>query len=69
VTLTALLDPRNVPGRSGNAHRDAAKQLLEAKLTPFDCEPLADRLVRGVSCVPIHDVPARWPIRTRSTGA
>jgi crotonobetainyl-CoA:carnitine CoA-transferase CaiB-like acyl-CoA transferase len=33
--------------------------LLEAKLKQFECEPLADRLVRaGVPCAPIHDVPA-----------
>jgi crotonobetainyl-CoA:carnitine CoA-transferase CaiB-like acyl-CoA transferase len=52
-------DPRFATNAQRNAHRDTLKQLLEAKLTQFDCEPLADRLVRaGVPCAPIHDVPA-----------
>jgi len=52
-------DPRFATNRQRNAHRDELKQLLEAKLAQFDCEPLADRLVRaGVPCAPIHDVPA-----------
>jgi crotonobetainyl-CoA:carnitine CoA-transferase CaiB-like acyl-CoA transferase len=52
-------DPRFVTNPQRNAHRDELKHLLEAKLTQFDCEPLADRLVRaGVPCAPIHDVPA-----------
>jgi crotonobetainyl-CoA:carnitine CoA-transferase CaiB-like acyl-CoA transferase len=52
-------DPRFATNRQRNAHRDALKQLLEAKLKQFECEPLADRLVRaGVPCAPIHDVPA-----------
>jgi crotonobetainyl-CoA:carnitine CoA-transferase CaiB-like acyl-CoA transferase len=52
-------DRRFATNRQRNAHRDELKRLLEAKLTQFDCEPLADRLVRaGVPCAPIHDVPA-----------
>ena len=35
------------------------KRALEEKLMQFECEPLADRLIRaGVPCAPIHDVPA-----------
>jgi crotonobetainyl-CoA:carnitine CoA-transferase CaiB-like acyl-CoA transferase len=42
-----------------NANRVELKRLLEAALSKFECEPLADRLVRaGVPCAPIHDVPA-----------
>jgi crotonobetainyl-CoA:carnitine CoA-transferase CaiB-like acyl-CoA transferase len=52
-------DPRFVDNRQRNAHRAELKRLLEPKLTQFDCEPLADRLMRaGVPCAPIHDVPA-----------
>jgi crotonobetainyl-CoA:carnitine CoA-transferase CaiB-like acyl-CoA transferase len=44
--------------------------LLEAKLKQFECEPLADRLVRaGVPCAPIHDVPAALAdVHTRHRG-
>jgi formyl-CoA transferase len=52
-------DARFATNRQRNAHRDELKQLLEAKLRQFECEPLADRLVRaGVPCAPIHDIPA-----------
>ncbi len=105
-----LLDPRIVPGRSGNAHpnicpydtfatattpiflavgndgqfgklaqeigmphmasdarfasnalrsanRVELKRLLEEALAKFDCEAIADRLIRaGVPCAPMHDV-------------
>jgi formyl-CoA transferase len=52
-------DARFATNRQRNAHRDELKRLLEARFKPFDCEPLADRLVRaGVPCAPIHDVPA-----------
>lgn len=51
-------DHPSSPTRSANAHREL-KPLLEAKLMQFECEPLADRLVRaGVPGAPIHDVPA-----------
>jgi crotonobetainyl-CoA:carnitine CoA-transferase CaiB-like acyl-CoA transferase len=51
-------DPRFFTNRQRNAHRDELKELLEAKLMLFDCEPQADRLVRAsVPCAPIHDVP------------
>jgi crotonobetainyl-CoA:carnitine CoA-transferase CaiB-like acyl-CoA transferase len=40
-------DPRFVTNPRRNAHRDALKQLLKAKLTQFDCEPQPDRLVRA----------------------
>lgn len=51
-------DPRFANNRQRNAHRDALKRLLEAKLANVDCEALADCLVRaGVPCAPIHDVP------------
>jgi crotonobetainyl-CoA:carnitine CoA-transferase CaiB-like acyl-CoA transferase len=40
-------DPRFVTKPRRNAHRDALKQLLEAKPIQFDCESLADRLVRA----------------------
>jgi crotonobetainyl-CoA:carnitine CoA-transferase CaiB-like acyl-CoA transferase len=52
-------DPRFVTNPQRNAHRDALKQLLEAKLAQSEGEPLADRPVRaGAPCAPIHDVPA-----------
>jgi crotonobetainyl-CoA:carnitine CoA-transferase CaiB-like acyl-CoA transferase len=32
---------------------------VEARLTTFDCEPLADRLIRaGVPCAPTRDIPS-----------
>jgi formyl-CoA transferase len=40
-----------------SAHRTELKQLLEQALSKFECEPLADRLIRaGVPCAPTHDV-------------
>jgi crotonobetainyl-CoA:carnitine CoA-transferase CaiB-like acyl-CoA transferase len=40
-----------------NRHRADLKRLLEEALAAFDCEPLADRLIRaGVPCAPMHDV-------------
>jgi crotonobetainyl-CoA:carnitine CoA-transferase CaiB-like acyl-CoA transferase len=52
-------DPRFADNRERNRHRDELKRLLEARLAGFECEPLADRLIRaGVPCAPIHDVPA-----------
>jgi crotonobetainyl-CoA:carnitine CoA-transferase CaiB-like acyl-CoA transferase len=42
-----------------SANRAELKRLLEARLTTFDCEPLADRLIRaGVPCAPTRDIPA-----------
>ena len=42
-----------------SANRVELKRLLEARLTSFDCEPLADRLIRaGVPCAPTRDIPA-----------
>lgn len=62
-------DPRFVTNPRRNAHRDAPKQLLEAKLAQFDCEPLADPLLRvGVPSAPIMMCRLRWPIRTRNAG-
>jgi crotonobetainyl-CoA:carnitine CoA-transferase CaiB-like acyl-CoA transferase len=42
-----------------SANRIELKRLLEARLTTFDCEPLADRLIRaGVPCAPTRDIPS-----------
>ena len=42
-----------------SANRVELKRLLEARLTTFDCEPLADRLIRaGVPCAPTRDIPS-----------
>ena len=42
-----------------SANRVELKRLLETRLTTFDCEPLADRLIRaGVPRAPTHDIPA-----------
>jgi formyl-CoA transferase len=52
-------DPRFADNAQRNRHRAELKALLEAQLARFECEPLADRLIRaGVPCAPIHDVPA-----------
>ncbi len=52
-------DPRFAGNALRNAHRDELKRLLEEHLATFECEPLADRLIRaGVPCAPIHDIPA-----------
>lgn len=50
-------DPRFANNGQRSIHRDALKQLLEARLAAHDCQALADRLVRaGVPCAPIQDV-------------
>jgi crotonobetainyl-CoA:carnitine CoA-transferase CaiB-like acyl-CoA transferase len=42
-----------------SANRVELKLLLEARLTTFDCETLADRLIRaGVPCAPTRDIPS-----------
>jgi formyl-CoA transferase len=52
-------DPRFADNAQRNRHRAELEALLEAQLARFECEPLADRLIRaGVPCAPIHDVPA-----------
>ena len=50
-------DPRFASNAERSAHRAALKALLEEHLACFECEPLADRLVRaGVPCAAIHSV-------------
>jgi len=50
-------DPRFASNGQRSRHREELKQLLEARLAGFECQPLADRLVKaGVPCAPIQDV-------------
>ena len=52
-------DPRFANNALRSANRVELKRLLEARLTTFDCEPLADRLIRaGVPCAPTRDIPS-----------
>jgi formyl-CoA transferase len=52
-------DARFASNALRSAHRVELKRLLEARLTTFDCEPLAERLIRaGVPCAPTRDIPA-----------
>ena len=51
-------DPRFASNATRSANRVELKRLLETALAKFECEPLADHLMRaGVPCAPIHDVP------------
>ncbi|KHK56574.1 CoA-transferase [Ralstonia sp. A12] len=57
-------DARFADNRSRCAHRPELKQALEAQLARFDCETLAQDLIRGgVPCGPVQsvDVVARHP--------
>jgi formyl-CoA transferase len=52
-------DARFASNALRSANRVELKRLLEARLTTFDCEPLAERLIRaGVPCAPTRDIPA-----------
>jgi crotonobetainyl-CoA:carnitine CoA-transferase CaiB-like acyl-CoA transferase len=52
-------DARFADNALRSANRVELKRLLEARLASFDCEPLADRLIRaGVPCAPTRDIPA-----------
>jgi crotonobetainyl-CoA:carnitine CoA-transferase CaiB-like acyl-CoA transferase len=52
-------DPRFLTNQDRIAHRIALKAALEARLTLFACQPLADQLIRaGVPCAPIQNVKA-----------
>jgi formyl-CoA transferase len=52
-------DARFASNALRSANRVELKRLLEARLTTFDCEPLADRLIRaGVPCAPTRAIPA-----------
>jgi formyl-CoA transferase len=52
-------DPRFQTNGQRSVNRVALKERLEAALAAFECQPLADRLVReGVPCAPILDVAA-----------
>jgi formyl-CoA transferase len=52
-------DARFASNALRSANRVELKRLLEAHLTTFDCEPLAERLIRaGVPCAPTRDIPA-----------
>jgi len=66
ATLCRLIGAEDLPGDERfctngqrSINRVALKQRLEAALARFECQPLADRLVReGVPCAPIQDVAA-----------
>ena len=50
-------DERFASNGQRSRHRDALKELLERHLSRFECQPLAETLVRaGVPCAPIQDV-------------
>ncbi len=52
-----IADARFTDNKTRTLHRAALKALLEERLTTFECEALADTLIRaGVPCAPILDV-------------
>jgi formyl-CoA transferase len=52
-------DARFASNALRSANRVELKRLLEARLTTFDCESLAERLIRaGVPCAPTRGIPA-----------